>query len=591
MNALFKNRISNKYFQFIKQGPNLTYYSKVTSKFTRERPPSQEFELATKIIKVAIHKFASDELKNKIFYGYRRSDGSDAAAEDNFLKADLPPKTVHKDEHYVRALKVTSKLFEPSRKLRPVAFPDLRYYNWTLPTSAEAPYTFKAKWLEHLKEKQSLEIIPNSSINFHNLYDEIFNKNRDLIHKIKYHDSKFWKSDGTPIPYYWHSLHTRAHLVKSEDPDKNRAVFGTPKLLLQAENMFIWPLSKEYLNRNVDSPLLWGYETFKGGWNRLWNKIYNESKPNTFLGIDWSGFDRRAKFEVIDDVHDIWESYFEFDKGYEPTNQNPNPITDEYKIRNLWTWIKHSVKYTPIRAESGNLYQFNHSGIASGFQETQLLDTFVNCIMLLTCLSSLGINIESKDFIIFLQGDDSLVSFPEYSYLTYNKGFLEMIAKEASDRFDATLNVEKSSISDHLNDLEVLSYKNRYGNSYRDEAELLAQLLYPERNYRTLGATASAAVGIAMASMGNSEVIHNICFDIWNHIVNEIGEAPKFINAKRWIGEVLNLRISGKTFPSLLELKDQQFFWNKERTESEKNKFWPVSSIDKKETEFGFLRP
>jgi len=586
MQSLFNNRILTPYFKFIKQGPNLRYYHAIDTLQTKTRPLSEEFLLANDIVKKAIHKFAPDELKHKVFNGYRRSDGSDQAAEKNFLQADLPYRPVTKDEHYQRALRVTEKLFRPSQKLRPVSFPDLRYYPWTLPTSAEAPFTIKQRWKEHTKAKHSLGITDDPRLNFHNLYNEIFIKNRDLVHLIKHKEPKFFSSNGEPIPYYWHSLHTRAHLVKETDPDKNRAVFGTPKLLLMTENMFLWPLQKEYLNRKIESPLLWGFETFKGGWNKLYNSINTKGSHKTYLGIDWRGFDRRAKFEVIDDVHNIWRSYFDFDKGYEPTNLYPNAETSESKIQNLWSWMTYSVKYTPIRAISGNFYQFTHSGIASGYQQTQLLDSFVNTIMILTCLSSLGINIEAEEFILYVQGDDSLVCFYERIFDIFGNYFLTMLAEKAKFYFDAELNVEKSTISNTLNGIEVLSYKNRNGIAYRDEAELLAQLLYPERSYRTLGATASAAVGIAMASMGNSKILYKICYDIWNHIINDLKAPPKPTNLTRWMNEVVNIRISGKEFPSLLEIKDQQFFWNKERTQADKQRLWPSDQSQ----EFYFLR-
>jgi len=580
------NRIS----QIQRPQHNLVYLRTLDRHRTiKPRPLSDEYKLGINIVKFALNKFAPSQTVNIIQDGYRRSDGSDEAAEINFLNTDLPKHDLIRDQHYERALRVTSKLFKPSKVLKPVAFPDLRYYPWTLSTSAEAPYTLKQKWKDHVKEKHALEINEDSRLNFHNLYDEIFVKNRALIHQIKHKDPKFFEANGTPKPYYWHSLHTRAHLVQADEEDKNRAVFGTPKLLLMAENMFIWPLQKEYLNREVDSPLLWGYETFKGGWNRIWNKIYSNTKPSSYLGVDWSGFDRKALHTVIDDVHNIWKSYFTFEEGYEPTNEYPtyqHPNLVKTKLENLWNWMTYSIKHTPILAASDRLYQWQWNGIASGFQQTQLLDSFVNTIMILTCLSALGIDIENKDFIILVQGDDSLISMPERIFDLYGRSFLDLLAKEALRRFNATLSTEKSTFSDNLNDIEVLSYSNRYGTAYRNECYLLAQLLHPERPTRKLGALASAAVGIAMASMGQSKLVYNICYDIWNHIVNTLGHDPTPTNLNRWMGEEFALRIEGKTFPSLLEIQGQQFFQDKLRTEKECQKLWPSDPNQ----EFYFLR-
>jgi len=558
---------------------NLVYLRTITNFETiKPRPLSDEYKLGINIVKFALNKFGTQEIVEQVTNGYRRSDGSDEAAEINFLNTDLPYHKVTRDEHYNRALKVVTKLFKPSKTLKPVAYPDLRYYPWTLSTSAEAPFTSKQKWKDYVKEKHSLGINQDSRLNFHNLYDEIFVKNRTLIHQIKHKDPKFFTPTGEPIPYYWHSLHTRAHLVHSDEGDKNRAVFGTPKLLLMAENMFIWPMQKEYLNREVDSPMLWGYETFKGGWKRIWNKIYTTTKPNSFLGIDWKGFDRKALHAVIDDVHSIWKSYFTFSEGYEPTNEYPyhqHPDQVNLKLENLWEWMTYSVKHTPIIAPSGRLYRWKWNGIASGFQQTQLLDSFVNTIMVLACLSALGINIESEHFLIFVQGDDSLVSMPERIFETFGPTFLDMLAKEALKRFNATLSPEKSTFSNHLNDIEVLGYSNNYGIAYRNEEYLLAQLLHPERPTRKLGALASAAVGIAMASMGNSDLVYKVCFDVWNYIVNELGNSPRPTNLSRWMGETYQLHIDGKTFPTKQEILDQQEFYNKTRHESDCQNLWP----------------
>jgi hypothetical protein len=383
---------------------------------------SRQNELLTKTVIKGIYNCAP-HLAEQTINGYKRSVGSSNASEEDFLRTDQPYHDLPRDYHYHRALRVTEKLFRPHRRLRPVAFPDLRFYPWSLLISAEAPFTREPKWAQLLRQRQAEGEEIDGKLTFHNLYNEIFELNRRLIHAIKDRDGQFWTKDGKPIPYEYNSLHTRAHLVKAEDEDKLRAVFGVPKLLLMAENMFIWQLQKEYLNDKVKSPMLWGFETFKGGWNRLRSKILRH-RPNTVISTDWSGFDRFALHEVIDDVHNMWRNWFDFDKGYEPTDvlfkkETPARLdyqkttTSEERIQNLWDWMTYSTKHTPIRAESGNMYQWQYNGIASGFQQTQLLDSFVNCIMILTCLSSQDINIESENFVIMVQGDDFIASFQE----------------------------------------------------------------------------------------------------------------------------------------------------------------------------------
>lgn len=389
----------------------------------------------------------------------------------------------------------------------------------------------------------------------------------------------FWSTVNfrkIPRPYYFASLHTRAHITKVEKPPKNRAVFGVPKLFLMAENMFIWPLQKEYLNGNVRSPMLWGFETIRGGWLKMHSYIHQRSQVNGVISADWSGFDHKALHSIIDDVHSMWRSWFDFDAGYEPTNIYPKTTTKSHQIEALWEWMTDQVKHMPIRAASGNVYQWSFNGIASGFQQTQLLDSFVNCIMLLTCLSSLQINIESQHFNIFVQGDDSLVTFVEMVLHHDKKSFLAALEKEAKRRFNADLSADKTSAGTTLSDVEMLSYRNRSGIAYRDEAELLAHFLYPERT-RDLEATAAAAVGIATAAMGCSRYVYNTCRDAFIFITEELGKVPSQL-PKDWLYKSGFVTIDTMKFPSFEETFIQNYDL-RERTEADKNRLWPTTPV------------
>jgi hypothetical protein len=536
----------------------------------------------------------TEELAEQAIHGFRRSGGDDNIAEEDFKKTDQPYHPIKRDIHYQRALLVCEKLFRPSRRLKPIAFPDLRYYPWTLNVSAEAPYSSSTAWKKFLIQRQSEGLIDNNRATFHNLYDEIFTDNRSHVHSIKFGLFPFWdQATGIPIPFYYTTLHSRSHIVPSHKEDKIRAVFGVPKLLLMVENMFIWNLQKEYLNNKVQSPMLWGFETFKAGWMKLWNRL-SKKQINSVISSDWSGFDHRALHECMDDVHSMWRSWFDFDQGYEPSislnHDYSHSTTEEWKIQNLWDWMTHSVKHTPILGPSSTLYEWRFNGIASGFQQTQLIDSFVNAIYLLTCLSSLGINIMPDDFTLHVQGDDSLCTFAERTFEQYGKTFLTRLADEALLRFNAVLSVEKTSWSNTLNDMEVLSYKNTNGIAYRDPAELLAKLLYPER-VRELGATASAAIGLAYATMGSSRQVYNTCRNVYDFIVNELGHEPvpdpfvtRHLATHKGVLEEISVLRRVK-FPSFEEVLAQNFDYSV-RTEQDNQLLWPIKPTG---NEFRFL--
>lgn len=563
-----------------KQPTNLTYLGKHpinrrTRRFLmkQSRTSAREIRFVEKLTKKAIYMHCSPALAEQTIHGYRRSATDTEAGEADFLKTDLPYHDVPRDFHYKRALKVVEKIFRPHRRLKPIAFPDLRYYPWTLPTSAEAPYTESRYWQDRVSQKQSEGDIDDARLSFHNLYNEIFHINRQLVHDIKYGRKPFWNANGEPVPYEFTYLHSRSHMVKSDKPDKIRAVFGVPKLLLMVENMFIWNLQREYLNSPPgSSPLLWGFETIRGGWMKLLNKL--TGKPfNTVLSADWSGFDHKALHEVIDDVHDIWRSWFDFDLGYEPSISDTHNYSDtksrEEQIDRLWTWMCNAIKHTPIKAESGNMYQWKWNGIASGFQQTQLLDSFVNAIYLLTCLSSSGINIESEHFQALFQGDDSVTAFPEM--IPDTKAFLANLTLEAKRRFNADLSTDKTTIGTSTDDVEVLSYGNVSGIATRSPAELLAHLLYPERPRRAPEAAAAAA-GIAQAAMGSSLEVYNTCRDVYRFLVDQIGVTPEW---KEWSpNKITPYSMNVQKFPLYLETFLQNFD-KRERSDHDRNLLWP----------------
>lgn len=537
-------------------------------------PLMQQF--VKRATKKAIFKTCPPEIAKQAIDGYYRSPTDETAAEENFLLTDQPYIDVPRDLHYHRALRVVEKMFRPSRRLLPIAFPDLRYYPWTLNTSAEAPYRESEQWYEYVKQKHREGKVDNDRLSFHNLYDELFQKNRVYIHQIKDGLKPFWNDDGSPEPYEFTYLHSRAHMVKSEQPPKIRAVFGVPKLLLMAENMFIWNLQKEYLNHRTNrGPLLWGYETFRGGWTHLVQRLCGK-QINSILSADWSGFDHYALHETIDDIHNIWRNWFDFNLGYEPSISDNHDYshteTDEIRIQRLWDWMCFSIKHTPIKAESGNMYRWKFNGFASGFQQTQLLGSFINATYLLTCLSACGINIDSDHFQALFQGDDSITTFPErVDFVT----FIPKVSNEAKRRFNANLSTDKTSYGSWFDGIEVLSYTYRGGFAVRDPANLLAHLMYPERPKRP-DELAASCIGIAQASMG-IRCVYDACLDLFTFLVEELGIKPYFpetdVNKPfKWWEPTF------RYFPTFDECLLQNFevaF----RDEAIKNRLWPNTPV------------
>lgn len=492
---------------------NLLYIGNDPSKGSTVHPSYLAYRHVNPILHAMKDRLTDLEVNN-IVHGYRRSTFSLQALVTDYMHGEVPKHKIIKDDHYEAALQQVTKRFRPGEIYRPVSFPDLRYYPWTLPTSAEAPYTDSDYWKKYVTIKYKLGEIENERISFHNLYNEIFRHNREKIHRIK--DGIYVDRHGHDLKYY-NKAHARAHLVAKDDPDKIRMVFGVPKLLLMAECMFLWPLVNYLVNN--DGPMLWGFETLKGGWYAMYNWMtITEPRSATYLAFDWKSFDKRAQFSVIDDLHQTLRSYMTFEHGYMPTHDYPDTMTSPHRLENLWNWMCNAVKHTPDVLPNGDTYVRQHAGIASGYFQTQLLDSMYNMQILLTILHKMGFNIEKMK--IKVQGDDSIIGLTEYIPEQLHANFMTLFAQYAEDYFGAVLNVKKSKMSNTLDGLPLLGFTNRAGIPFKKRDELLANLLYPERKSdenRLMART----VGIAYANCGSHPEVYRICEDIFTYLQNK----------------------------------------------------------------------
>jgi len=584
----------------------------------------------------ALESFNTDWLTNRavkffdkdtitLVLSARRPKETPELVQGSFDKFETPQHFIIRDEHFENGIKWTKENGMPNRKLHPVCFPDLRYYPWNLPPNAEAPwniegYRFKptyrnidgesespklqeaveSKWSfkiresisvsDYLKIKHSLGLVKEPRPSFHNLYNEIFVRNRKLIHEIKHLNPKFWSEDGTPTPYFWNTVHIKTTVVEEDAEDKIRIVFGAPKLLLFAENMFLWPLQATYLNTESGF-MMWGREIIRGGWRKVELELSELGNEHGILCIDWSGWDKRFSFELQTEIHKIWRSYFDFTR-YEPTSIYPDGRPDPQEIERLWNWTWKCTQITPHLMPDGRLATWNYSGYGSGYQGTQLTDSFGNAIVTTTCASAMTINIFSPDFYAKFQGDDAFVRFMLWLMQIYGKTFLAVFGTCAKHYFGHTLSIEKSRALPSLLKATMLSYEDKHGLPFRTKEDLLRHLFFP-RNPRTWEQTAGAALGLAYANAGIHEQFHRLCEYIWNKIVHEKGLEPRLtrddlkrITQGQFASEPINLQT--KVFPTFLELASLVQS-HKARSEEEKQHLWPTRPGSK--GKFFFLNP
>ncbi|AXY93817.1 hypothetical protein [Echinochloa crusgalli partitivirus] len=486
------------------------------------------------IVDYALRKYLTNEEFTIVTRGYRRSQWAEDSLKSDLDKLDSDYFPVLKDTHYYNAIEHTRKLFKPDSLLKPIHFSDLRHYPWQLSTNIGAPFATSKSWNEYViqkfdegftksyyrdlfREAHGESLLPemiDRRMTKRNLYNEMFFINRTNIHLIK--DGHTTNSSGHDLKY-WNTAFARQHLVESHDEDKIRLVFGAPSTFLMAELTFIWPLQTSLLYQGERSPMLWGYETTTGGWSRLYKWASSRMPRYDFVAtLDWKRFDRDARHTVISDIHQlVMRSYFDFNNGYHPTIHYPDSTgANPQRIENLWNWMTDATLTIPLMLPDGKILRFKHSGIYSGYFQTQILDSMYNCVMIFTVLSRMGFDLERVE--IKVQGDDSIFLMC-YPFITLQNTFLQMFAHYAKIYFGSTLNIDKSEILPSLENAEVLKYRNHGTMPYREELQLLAMLRHPERTV-SLPSLMARSIGIAYANCGFHSRVYQICEDIYNFL-------------------------------------------------------------------------
>jgi len=274
------------------------------------------------------------------------------------------------------------------------------------------------------------------------------------------------------------------------------------------------------------------------------------------------------------EVFNIWRSYFDF-SHYEETSfyHGDRSRTNPTRIERLWKWMCHAILHTPIMLPDGTTWEWIRNGFGSGFQMTQLMDSFANAIMLCTCLAALGIKIEHEHFWIRVQGDDSIVAFCE---AVYGPTFLLRLEEVALKYFNAKLNIKKSKCSTDFEGHSILGYLIRNQMPYRTEEDLLRHLLFPETERNTWNRQISVFIGLAYASCGTNERFFTFAEYCFNRL-KQRGNVPEPRHIK-WLvrsGQVPLQDWEAMEFPNRFAIQDQ-VWWPTEKGEAERQRMWPT---------------
>nr|UUV42347.1 MAG: putative RNA dependent RNA polymerase [Hanko alphapartitivirus 1] len=369
--------------------------------------------------------------------------------------------------------------------------------------SAELPYTQDSSFKKHVHERFLKGEIVNEALTKGNGENFILFKERGKLHQIK--------DQILPNEKLLHDIrmHARSHLTTSDSDDKVRAVYGVPCTVIYAEIMIFWPLLA-HLKTQENSFIAWGYETFRGGLEKLRREVHDY---DIHLSLDFSTFDKLIPFWLIDDIYQVWMSLYEFGPYYEDDPDYPNPKTEPQRIKNIWNFVQYAVKHSVYRAPDGSRYKRKHSGFPSGLLQTQLLGSCCNYVMIVTCLNKLGFS--ENDFSIKVLGDDSCISLR-----TQKPPFdiIRDISQISKRLFNARINADKSTYSVGTSNLQFLSYKMTNGAVTRVNDDLLGKLIYPEKAHFTRETTKSRALGVLVSNLGYDEHVHIVCCNIINKL-------------------------------------------------------------------------
>jgi hypothetical protein len=517
-----------------------------------------------------LYSFEIDSVLN----GFQRSQVSlDALYEDTF-KAQQVRTRLEIDDNMHSAIQEIQDAFRPRKPVHILHYADTRLYPWPLRSNIERPYSDDPAVEHYLLQKFNEGSIPDRKACLHNLYDYVYEDLRPKIHLIK--EGKCFNHDLHQDFLFPMTAHVRPGLGKSVSGNmkiKNRLVYGVSKTMVIPSAQFYFPLFREYLDSGL-SPLLWGYETLNGGWQKLRTEMLSQLPKSYFIfSGDWSQFDHRVLFELMNIILVLDQDYFNWEE-YQPTEDYPFAPFNKDKMQNLYNWLIYATFSSPLVMPDGKIIMRVFAALASGMFSTQYIDSKVNGIMLLTIFKDAGFQIDAKKM-LKLMGDDNFAAIWRWLPPNARQPLFDFLSERAKTRFNAILSVDASEFHDSLNFVELLGYRNFNGFAYRDHLKLLAQLFYPESNSFHLSSLKARCIGILYASLDRNARLRRICEDIFEYLESENISTNKRSLMHMFDPNVYhNLDLIIDRLPTTLEI--QRFTAiPKQRSPADIDRYWP----------------
>jgi hypothetical protein len=501
------------------------------------------------VVKAAIRRNYPGHIAEHIIHDFHHPEATYDMIINTLIKSDKPIHNVPRDSHFQLAWKLTADAFRPPQPLRPVHLADMRFYRWNWYPNVEAPFSNDKKLIAAVSEAAKAGILPNAKMSFGNLKHVVFTRLRHFMHDIKRNKIT---NPGTRYPQV--TIHTKPALTET-DKSKVRVIAGVSKLHVIPSAQRFWPLFRCWIE-SQDSPMLWGYETTLGGMQKLHLDMCTPiSLWKTFVTVDWPAYDLQINYEERRMCYVTYETYFDFDNGYIPTQFYPHSNADPTHLHRAWDWIVEATRLMPLVLPDGSTYVMNDGYwfVYSGLFQTQSDDSLINHARILTILSSLGFEITST-VRLKVQGDDSHTKLVFRIPPNEHDNFKEAFRKKALYYFDSDTRPEKSAIHNSPQGVECLGYTNNNGYPERDEIKLMAMLLHP-RGSPTMETLMAKCAGFAYAGFYRHPRATAVLKQIWRQLETE-GFSPGVLRTQRDLllhGET-KFEIPTDHFPSLNEV-------------------------------------
>jgi len=174
---------------------------------------------------------------------------------------------------------------------------------------------------------------------------------------------------------------------------------------------------------------------------------------NRFMSIDYTAFDQSISSWLIEDAFAVIKSAFDLDE----------------KEERIFDIIVHDFIHKDFILNEGVLH--SDKGVPSGSMFTQIIDTIVNVLVIMTYFSMLGAEAE-----MIAMGDDNAI-------FTSSSSTIEELASYVMKNFGLEIKTDDKSNEGNTktDDVKFLSRYWRFSGQWRSANQLLSRLLYPER--------------------------------------------------------------------------------------------------------------